>query len=148
MLWVTEQTVKFHLSNIYRKLSVSNRTEASRWARCTDCFRSSRPRARQRRSSSPPGFVLRNGARPPPDQSGAAARALEERPENLADMGARVYPPEGGSGPFPLGLREGPHPRARAVRGKAHDAPAERASAAANRRPCEATLLNPPVDDY
>jgi DNA-binding NarL/FixJ family response regulator len=32
MLWVTEQTVKFHLSNIYRKLHVSNRTEASRWA--------------------------------------------------------------------------------------------------------------------
>ena len=32
MLWVTEQTVKFHLSNIYRKLSVKNRTEASRWA--------------------------------------------------------------------------------------------------------------------
>jgi DNA-binding NarL/FixJ family response regulator len=32
MLWVTEQTVKFHLSNIYRKLGVSNRTEASHWA--------------------------------------------------------------------------------------------------------------------
>jgi DNA-binding NarL/FixJ family response regulator len=32
MLWVTEQTVKFHLSNIYRKLGVSNRTEASRRA--------------------------------------------------------------------------------------------------------------------
>jgi DNA-binding NarL/FixJ family response regulator len=32
MLWVTEQTVKFHLSNIYRKLAVGNRTEASRWA--------------------------------------------------------------------------------------------------------------------
>jgi DNA-binding NarL/FixJ family response regulator len=31
-LWVTEQTVKFHLSNIYRKLGVSNRTEASRHA--------------------------------------------------------------------------------------------------------------------
>ena len=31
-LWVTEQTVKFHLSNIYRKLGVSNRTEASRRA--------------------------------------------------------------------------------------------------------------------
>jgi DNA-binding NarL/FixJ family response regulator len=32
MLWVTEQTIKFHLSNVYRKLGVSNRTEASRWA--------------------------------------------------------------------------------------------------------------------
>jgi len=32
MLWVTEQTVKFHLSNVYRKLEVANRTEASRWA--------------------------------------------------------------------------------------------------------------------
>jgi DNA-binding NarL/FixJ family response regulator len=31
-LWVTEQTIKFHLSNIYRKLDVANRTEASRWA--------------------------------------------------------------------------------------------------------------------
>ncbi len=31
-LWVTEQTVKFHLSNIYRKLGVANRTEASRHA--------------------------------------------------------------------------------------------------------------------
>ena len=32
-LWVTDQTIKFHLSNIYRKLEVSNRTGASRWAR-------------------------------------------------------------------------------------------------------------------
>ena len=31
-LWVTEQTVKFHLSNVYRKLEVGNRTEASRYA--------------------------------------------------------------------------------------------------------------------
>jgi DNA-binding NarL/FixJ family response regulator len=31
-LWVTEQTVKFHLSNIYRKLGVPNRTAATRWA--------------------------------------------------------------------------------------------------------------------
>jgi DNA-binding NarL/FixJ family response regulator len=30
--WVTEQTVKFHLSNIYRKLEVANRTEAARVA--------------------------------------------------------------------------------------------------------------------
>jgi DNA-binding CsgD family transcriptional regulator len=32
MLWVTEQTVKFHLSNIYRKLGVANRSEAARRA--------------------------------------------------------------------------------------------------------------------
>ena len=31
-LWVAEQTVKFHLTNIYRKLEVSNRTEAVRRA--------------------------------------------------------------------------------------------------------------------
>jgi DNA-binding NarL/FixJ family response regulator len=31
-LWVAEQTVKFHLTNIYRKLEVSNRTEAARFA--------------------------------------------------------------------------------------------------------------------
>jgi DNA-binding NarL/FixJ family response regulator len=30
--WVTEQTVKFHLGNIYRKLGVANRTEATRVA--------------------------------------------------------------------------------------------------------------------
>jgi DNA-binding NarL/FixJ family response regulator len=31
-LWVTEQTVKFHLRNIYRKLGVANRTQASHFA--------------------------------------------------------------------------------------------------------------------
>jgi DNA-binding NarL/FixJ family response regulator len=31
-LWVAEQTVKFHLSNIYRKLGLTNRTEASHYA--------------------------------------------------------------------------------------------------------------------
>jgi DNA-binding NarL/FixJ family response regulator len=31
-LWVTEQTVKFHLTNIYRKLQIANRTEAARYA--------------------------------------------------------------------------------------------------------------------
>ena len=35
-LWVTEQTVKFHLSNTYRKLGVANRTEASRYAHIHD----------------------------------------------------------------------------------------------------------------
>jgi NarL family two-component system response regulator LiaR len=31
-LWVAPQTVKFHLTNIYRKLGVANRTEAARFA--------------------------------------------------------------------------------------------------------------------
>jgi DNA-binding NarL/FixJ family response regulator len=31
-LWITEPTVKFHLTNVYRKIGVSNRTEAARWA--------------------------------------------------------------------------------------------------------------------
>jgi DNA-binding NarL/FixJ family response regulator len=31
-LWVTQQTVKFHVSNVYRKLGVANRTEACRYA--------------------------------------------------------------------------------------------------------------------
>jgi len=30
-LYVTEQTVKFHLTNVYRKLGLANRTEAARW---------------------------------------------------------------------------------------------------------------------
>jgi DNA-binding NarL/FixJ family response regulator len=47
MLWVTEQTVKFHLTNIYRKLGVSNRTEASRWAQAQGLL-SSNPARRLR----------------------------------------------------------------------------------------------------
>ena len=31
-LWLAEQTVKFHLTNIYRKLNVANRTEAAHYA--------------------------------------------------------------------------------------------------------------------
>jgi DNA-binding NarL/FixJ family response regulator len=31
-LWVTQQTVKFHLTNVYTKLGVANRTEASHYA--------------------------------------------------------------------------------------------------------------------
>ena len=31
-LWLSEQTVKFHLHKVYRKLGLANRTEAARWA--------------------------------------------------------------------------------------------------------------------
>jgi DNA-binding NarL/FixJ family response regulator len=39
LLWVTEQTVKFHLSNTYRKLGVANRTEASHYAHLNNLMR-------------------------------------------------------------------------------------------------------------
>jgi DNA-binding NarL/FixJ family response regulator len=45
MLWVTEQTVKFHLSNIYRKLNVANRTEAARWAQVNNLLSSESTKA-------------------------------------------------------------------------------------------------------
>jgi DNA-binding NarL/FixJ family response regulator len=33
ILWVADQTVKFHLANVYRKLGVGSRFEAAKWAR-------------------------------------------------------------------------------------------------------------------
>jgi DNA-binding NarL/FixJ family response regulator len=44
-LWITEQTVKFHLSNIYRKLGVTNRTQATRVAELHGLVSSGRPRS-------------------------------------------------------------------------------------------------------
>jgi len=37
-LWLAEQTVKYHLSNIYRKLGVANRTQASHYAHVHGLF--------------------------------------------------------------------------------------------------------------
>jgi DNA-binding NarL/FixJ family response regulator len=48
-LWVTDQTIKFHLSNIYRKLEVTNRTGASRWAREHGLLDDHEPTQRSRR---------------------------------------------------------------------------------------------------
>jgi DNA-binding NarL/FixJ family response regulator len=42
-LWVTEQTVKFHLSNVYRKLGVGNRTEATHYAHVAGLVAPARP---------------------------------------------------------------------------------------------------------
>src|SRR3954467_2217862 len=55
-LWVTEQTVKFHLSNTYRKLGVANRTEAARYAHVHNFLapaREARAPARELRSAQP-----------------------------------------------------------------------------------------------
>jgi DNA-binding NarL/FixJ family response regulator len=43
-LWITEQTVKFHLSKVYRKLGVSNRTEASHRAHMHGLLETTTPR--------------------------------------------------------------------------------------------------------
>jgi DNA-binding NarL/FixJ family response regulator len=45
-LWVTEQTVKFHLSNVYRKLGLANRTEAAHYAYMHGLVGATRPRDR------------------------------------------------------------------------------------------------------
>ena len=58
MLWVTEQTVKFHLSNVYRKLEVSNRTEAARWAQLHGLVE--RPAGLSPRNRSVIGFLPGN----------------------------------------------------------------------------------------
>ena len=73
MLWVTEQTVKFHLSNIYRKLGVANRTEASRWAQLNGLLSQQTPASeppRRRKATSPP--QSRTPRRPCPATMAAA----------------------------------------------------------------------------
>jgi two-component system nitrate/nitrite response regulator NarL len=37
-LFVTEQTIKFHMTNVFRKLGFENRTEVARWAHARGLF--------------------------------------------------------------------------------------------------------------
>jgi DNA-binding NarL/FixJ family response regulator len=52
-LWVTEQTVKFHLSNTYRKLGVANRTEASHFAHVNGLMEPGRAPAPDKKLADP-----------------------------------------------------------------------------------------------
>ena len=65
LLWLTEQTVKFHLRNVFRKLDVANRVEASNWAHLHHVI------------SPPPPIVAR---RKEPCSVAASARVVPRRP--------------------------------------------------------------------
>ena len=49
---MTEQTIKFHLSNVYRKLGVANRTEASHYAHVHELLDAA-PAVAPRRAAAP-----------------------------------------------------------------------------------------------
>jgi DNA-binding NarL/FixJ family response regulator len=53
LLWVSDQTVKFHLANVYRKLGVGTRGEAIAWARMNDV---ASVVAAEDRLAAPPSF--------------------------------------------------------------------------------------------
>jgi DNA-binding NarL/FixJ family response regulator len=71
-LFVTEQTVKFHLSNTYRKLGVANRTEASRYAHMHGLLDGQRPAARQPAATREGGASIKDADSAP----GRARRQL------------------------------------------------------------------------
>jgi DNA-binding NarL/FixJ family response regulator len=76
-LWITQQTVKFHVSNIYRKLDVANRTAACHYAHVTGLVAAER---------SPSGLVASSG--------GARRPSLPAAPANRKALG----PAERGAG--------------------------------------------------
>lgn len=59
LLWVTDQTVKFHLANTYRKLGVRNRVEASQWAYTRGLVRPELHRSVRTHISAPLGGALK-----------------------------------------------------------------------------------------
>jgi len=85
MLWVTEQTVKFHLSNIYRKLDVTNRTEASRWAGRNGLLTEQNSRTLDLQMSEPPmDPASRTSAAPTTWGPRRVELTVDERPADAA----------------------------------------------------------------
>jgi DNA-binding NarL/FixJ family response regulator len=58
ILWLTEQTVKYHLARVYRKLGVRKRTDALAWARRTGIAVTTEPLDRSSARTAP---VARSG---------------------------------------------------------------------------------------
>jgi DNA-binding NarL/FixJ family response regulator len=69
-LWITQQTVKFHVSNIYRKLDVANRTEACHYAHVNGLVTAGAPTLGV--YSSEPSVQPGQGSQPAPPHEGTA----------------------------------------------------------------------------
>ena len=94
VLWVTDQTVKFHLANIYRKLGVGSRYDAARWAQehgVLDVASRQRP-ARPRSSRS---VRARPTATAMGTATGTATRQRARRQRPLRPADAAPAPPDG-----------------------------------------------------
>jgi DNA-binding NarL/FixJ family response regulator len=89
MLWVTEQTVKFHLSNVYRKLGVTNRTEASRCAYAYKVLDAQAGKAVGEQSSSPVSRA-RRARRPHLELAPAPTSQNARKPAGPVAMRERV----------------------------------------------------------
>jgi len=74
-LSVSEQTVKFHVSNIFRKLGVANRTAATRWARSQGLVSRQLRRAASPNRRTAAGVIRLAESRPDVDRRRRAAGA-------------------------------------------------------------------------
>jgi len=57
-LWITQQTVKFHVSNVYRKLDVGNRTEACHYAHVNGLIAAGEVPVCDRVAANPPALAI------------------------------------------------------------------------------------------
>jgi DNA-binding NarL/FixJ family response regulator len=85
-LWITQQTVKFHVSNIYRKLDVANRTEACHYAHVNDLVAP--------RESPRIGFTASQD-RSPLARPGRTPRASEDSAAGVREGRLDVHPRTG-----------------------------------------------------